>query len=151
PTLIKADPKAARGRMPELQAVCERVPLHTDKRETRGAWSRWWTLLAKVDPVGLVDLVVPELLAECNDSNWLLNDALQEVWREWHRHVEPLIAGAMRLTLDTPLEAADAEEFERLAAGPAGPAARRLLIWLLARADERPVAYSYSNSDEMVA
>ena len=151
PVLIEADPSAARRRIAELQALCERVPLHTDLKETRYAWSRWWSLLAKADPVRGVHLAVPELLAECNDPNWLLNEALEDVWREWHEHVDPLIAGAMRLTLDTPLDAADEKQLERLAGNSADPATRRLLIWLLSRADERPVAYSFTNSPELLA
>jgi hypothetical protein len=151
PVLIEADPRTARRRLAELQALCERVPLHTDLRETRHAWSRWWSLLAKADPVRGVHLAVPELHAECNDPNWLLNEALEYVWREWHEHVDPVIAGALRLTLDTPLDAADTKQLERLAGNCADPATRRLLIWLLARADERPVAYSFTNSDEMLA
>jgi hypothetical protein len=151
PALIEADPRAARRRMAELQPLCERVPLHTDGRETRHAWSRWWSLLAKVDPVGGVHIAVPELLAECNDPNWLLNEALEDVWREWHEHVDPVIAGALRLTLDTPLDPADAKQLKRLTGNSANPATNRLLIWLLARADERPVSYSFSNSAELLA
>jgi hypothetical protein len=121
------------------------VPLHTDLKETRHAWSSWWTLLAKADPIAAVQLAAPELLRECNDPNWLLNEALEDVWREWHDHVDPTVAGALRLTLDTPLDPGDASQLERLASA-SGPVARRLLIWVLARADERPVSYSYSNS-----
>jgi hypothetical protein len=151
PVLIDADRGAARRRLVELQALCERVPLHTDLKETRGAWSRWWSLVAKADPVGGVHLAVPELLAECNDPNWLLNEALEYVWREWHDRVDPLLAGAARLTLDSPLEAADAKQLERLAGSSTDTTTRRLLLWLLARADERPVSYSFTNSAELLA
>jgi hypothetical protein len=150
PVLIEEDPTAARQRLPELQALCERVPLHTDLKETRGAWSRWWSLLAKADPVGAAHLAVPQLLAECNDPNWLLNQALEDLWHEWHEQVHPLVAGALRLTLDTPLNEADAMQAKQLASNADNPAARRLLTWLLARADERPVSYGYSNSAEMI-
>jgi hypothetical protein len=152
PELITLDPSAGRLRVAALQALCERVPLHTDLRETRHAWSRWWGLLAKADPVSAVHLALPQLLEECNDPNWLLNEALEDVWREWHAKVDPLIAGALRLTLDTALDRADASQLERLKDGAVkgDPAMRRLLIWLLARADERPAAYSYTNSDEIL-
>jgi hypothetical protein len=149
PVLIAADPALARLRIARAQALCERVPLHTDLKETRHAWSRWWNLLAKADPVAAVELAAPELFRECNDPNWLLNEALEDVWREWHEHVDPVVAGALRLTLDTPLDPGDASQLERLASA-SGPVARRLLIWLLARADERPVSYSYSNSAELI-
>ncbi len=149
PVLIEADPAIARMRISRVQALCERIPLHTDGRETRHAWSRWWSLLAKADPVATVHLAVPELLRECNDPNWLLNEALEDVWREWHEQVDPVVAGSLRLTLDTPLDPADVRQMERLASA-GGPAERRLLTWLLARTDERRVSYSYSNSDELI-
>ncbi len=153
PPLIKADPARARARVAAVQSLCERVPLHTDKKGTREAWSRWWGLLAKADPVAAVHLAVPRLLAECDGLNWLLNDALEAVWRECHEHADPLLSGALRLTLDTPLDLADAKQLERLTkdSSAEAPAVRRLMTWLLARADERPVAYSYSNSDELIA
>lgn len=150
PVLIEANPSSARRRLAELQALCERVPLHTDLKETRGAWSRWWSLLAKADPVGAAHLAAPQLFIECNDPNWLLNEALEDLWREWNEQVDPLIGGALRLALDTPLEEADAAQLERLAGNTADSAIRRLLIWLLARADERPVSYSFSNSAELL-
>lgn len=150
PGLIEAAPALARQRVARAQALCERVPLHTDGKDTRHAWSRWWSLLAKADPVAAVHLAATELLRECNDPNRLLNEALEDVWREWHEHVDPVVAGSLRLTLDTPLDSADPKQLESVASNN-GPAARRLLIWLLARADERPVSYSVTNSAELIA
>lgn len=149
PVLIETAPALARQRIARAQALCERIPLHTDGKETRHARPRWWGLLAKADPVAAVHLAVPELLRECNDPNRLLKEALEDVWREWHQHVDPVVAGALRLTLDTPLDAADVIQLERLA-NAGGPVEKRLLIWMLARADERPVSYSYSNSAELI-
>ena len=153
PMLIKADPARARDRVAAVQGLCKRVPLHTDGKETRHAWSQWWELLAKADPVAAVHLAVPQLLAECNSPNWFLNEALQDVWREWHQQADPLLSGILRLTLDAPLDASDVKQLAHLASDPrsADPAFRRLMAWLLARADERPVAYSYSNSAELIA
>lgn len=152
-SLIEANPAAARLRIAQAQGFRERIPLHTDLRETRGAWSRWWKLLAKADPVAAVELSAPQLLREYNDPNWLLNDALEDVWREWHEHADAVVAGALRLTLNTPLEPADAKQLERLARHVAvsGAVISPLFTWLLARADERPVSYSYTNSDELIA
>ncbi len=153
PDLIRSDPASARRRVALLQSLCDRVPYHTDLRETRHAWSRWWSLLAKADPAALAHLAVPELLRECNDPNWLLNEALEEVWREWHETADPLIAGALRLTLDTPLESSDAPHLSRLvtAIASGGQSVDGLATMLLARADERPVTYSVTNSDELIA
>lgn len=150
PVLIELAPASARLRIARAQGLCERVPLHTDLKETRHAWSRWWNLLAKADPVAAVKLAAPQLLRKCNDPNWLLDGALEDIWREWHEHVDPLVAGSLRLTLETPLDPDDPEQLESLVSS-GGPAAQRLLIWLLARADERPVSYSYTNSAELIA
>ena len=153
PVLIAADPARGRLRVQAVQGLCERVPLHTDRRETRHAWSRWWELLGKADPVAAIFLAVPALLRHCNDPNWLLDGALVNVWEEWHDRVDPLVSGAFRLTLASPLDGRDAIQIQRLAGESTTDreSVRRLMTLLLARADERPVAYSYSNSAELLA
>lgn len=150
--LIRKDPARARLRVAAVQGLCERVPRHTDGKGTRGAWSRWWELLAKADPVATIHLAVPQLLSECNLPNSLLNEALEEVWQEWYEKVDPLISGALRLTLDTPLHQADIGQLQRLtsASSAGSPIYRQLMTWLLARIDERPVSYSVSNSEELI-
>jgi hypothetical protein len=150
PVLIEKAPALARFRIAQAQALCERVPLHTDQRETSHAWPRWWNLLAKADPVAAVNLAASELFCKCNDPNWLQNGTLEDVWREWYEHVDPLIGGSLRLTLDTPFDPADQGQLEPLAKAR-NPATQRLLTWLLARVDERPVSYSYTNSAELIA
>lgn len=150
--LIKKDPARARLRIAAIQGLCERVPRHTDGKGTRGAWSRWWELLAKADPVATIHLAVPQLLSECNLPNSLLNEALEEVWQEWYEKVDPLISGTLRLTLDAPLHQADIGQLQRLtsASSAGSPVYRQLMTWLLARIDERPVSYSVSNSEELI-
>lgn len=152
PMLISQDPARARLRVAAVQGLCERVPLHTDKRGTRGARSCWWELLAKADPVTAIHLAVPQLLSECNNPNALLNGVVENVWQEWHEKVDPFFSGALRLTLDTPLHEADIEQLQRLASDSStgSPIYRQLMTWLLARIDERPVSYSYSNSEELI-
>lgn len=152
PALIRADPRRGRLRVAAIQGLCERVPLHTDRRETRAAWSRWWELLAKADPVAAVNLAVPTLLRKCNDPYELLDDALENVWEEWYEHVDPLISGALRLGLDKPLDRRDSEQLKRLAEDTTtdSEVMRQLMTWLVARADERPVSYSYSNDAELL-
>ncbi len=151
--MIRADPRRGRLRVAAIQGLCERVPLHTDGRETRAAWSRWWKLLAKADPVAAVNLAVPTLLRKCNDPYELLDDALEDVWDEWYEHVDPLFSGALRLSLDKPLDRRDSEQLRRLAKDTATnrQVVRQLMTWLVARADERPVSYSYSNDAELLA
>lgn len=153
PALIKADPQRGRQRVAAIQGLCERVPLHTDRKETGASRSRWWKFLAEADPVAAVNLVVPTLLRSCNDPHELLDEALENVWEVWYEHVDPLISGALRLSLDNPLDRRDSEQIRRLAEDTTTnrEAVRQLMTWLVARADERPVAYSYSNSGELLA
>jgi len=154
PHLIKADASRGRARVARLQALCERVPIHTDLKETRGAWPRWWEMLAQADPAALARLASPTLLRACNDPNDLLHGARHEVWRAWQHKADPIVAGALRLTIDAPLDPIDPDAFTRLAAvadGTGHDAAAKLITLLLARLDERPPDYGYSNSDELLA
>ncbi|PYS47740.1 MAG: hypothetical protein DMG13_27140, partial [Acidobacteria bacterium] len=153
PSLIMGDPARGRLRVAGVQGLCERVPWHTDRRDTRGAWGRWWELLAKADPVAAIRLAVPALLGRCNDPNSLLDGALGDVWEEWYEHVDPLVSGALRLMLDKALDKRDSTLIQRLADDTSTDRETvcQLMTWLLARADERPLAYSYSNSAELLA
>ncbi len=151
PNLIAADRRRGQERLAMAQPLCERIPSHTDGRETHGAWTQWWHLLALADPVALARLVVPGLLRRCNLPNWLYHEALEELWRLWWERADPVVAGALRLTLDTPLGDKDADLLSRLVESPATddePA--ELGVWLLSRADERPMSYGSSNSSEIL-
>ncbi|MGH9821633.1 MAG: AAA family ATPase [Blastocatellia bacterium] len=153
PTLISADPARGRACVAQLQPLCERVPMHTDGSETRGAWERWWDLLAAADPIALARLTAPALLSKCNLPNSLLHDARSELWRAWHHRVDPIVAASLRLTLEEPLDPADPAALDALAEitdGTGADLAARLMTLLLARSDERPVRYGVSNSDELV-
>jgi hypothetical protein len=145
PSLIAAN--SARGRLAvaSVQPLCERVPMHTDGKETRHAWQRWWELLADADPVALAQLAAPALLAKCNMPNYLLHEARYELWQRWHASSDPVAAAALRLTLDTPLDGADPTAAARLA-GESGEAAGNLLRLVLSRADERAHADTASRA-----
>ena len=154
PTLITGDPARGRVAVAKVQPLCERVPQHTDGRETRHAWSRWWQLLAAADPCALSRLILPRLLSSCNDPNWLLHGARSDLWRAWHHRADPIVAGALRLTLEEPLDQNDPSALGPLADisdGRGLDEPSRLLAALLARIDERPFKYSYSNGDELLA
>ncbi len=153
PSLITADPKRGRSCVSAVQGLCERVPLHTDGKSTRGTWSTWWQLLAQADPVDATELVVPELLGRCNDPRELLDGVLGNVWQEWFAEVDPFLSGALRLTLEEPLNPRDSVLLQRISDAPMceEPAKRDLMTWLMARADERHVSYSVSNSDDLLA
>lgn len=153
-SLITADPARGRARVAAVQPLCERVPLHTDGKETRHAWARWWTLLAAADPIALIHLAVLALLAHCNDPNSLLHGARHDLWRAWKHRGDPMVVGALRLTLDAPLDADDPQGLARLGEltdGTGSDAPANLMTMLQARIDERPFRYSYTNSDELLA
>ncbi len=154
PTLIALDPARGRASVAKLQPLCERLPQHTDGRGTRRVPSRWWQLLAAADPCALAHLVQLELLASCNEPDWVLHGAISDLWRTWHRQAEPSVAAALRLVLEEPLEEDDSAALARLA----DVAARvhrtplsALLVRSLARLDERAVRYSTSDSDDLLA
>jgi hypothetical protein len=153
PELIKHDLARARDCVAAVQALCFRIPLHTDGKETRHAPDYWWRLLSKADPVATVHVSVPRLLSECNDPNPLLHSALEYVWQEWHEHVDPFVAGVLRLTLNIPLDRNDIVQLRRLltAENVDKSTVKNVMTWLLSRADERPVAYGVTNSAELVA
>jgi hypothetical protein len=150
--LINTDKIRARNCISQLQGLCERIPLHTDKRETRHARSIWWEYLAKADPVAAVKLVVPKILSECNEPNGILTKILENVWENWFINADPFISGVLRLTLETPLHADDIKHFRQLVNDPQSKttAMKNLLVWLLARIDERHVTYSFTNSPELI-
>jgi len=152
--MIKSDPAEARVRVGRLQALCWRILHHTDRKETSYSWPTWWALLAEADPEGFACLVTRHLYPNCNDPNPELDKARTKLWTHWHKEADPLIAGVLRLTLPDPLTDSDPDALDRLLRDPCGPEShqvKRLAVLLLARADERPVRYLYSSSDERVA
>lgn len=152
PALIAADQRRARERVATAQPLCRRASLHTDGKETRHAPSKWWSLLASVDPEALSKILIPALLRECNMPQERFEDARLDLWRMQHAHADPFIAGALRLTLEPGLEDDDSVEFLRLAslASSGSASTTDLLRLLLARVDERPFRYPFSNSAEML-
>ena len=132
------------------QPLCERVRRHTDRKETGHAPRRWWRLLAKTDPVALTRLAARDLLRDCNTPNPEPHQALTDMWRSWHTRADPVLAGTLRLTLDTPLDPGDVEAIQRLAdSEEATDTTDELMVWLLARADERPSSYSYPETADI--
>jgi hypothetical protein len=153
PALIEVDQIRGRERVAVSQPIVERAAMHTDGRETRGGRERWWRLLALADPIRLGEIVLEELLKDCHDPHYLLHEARQYLWREWNSKADPLVAGALRLTLEEPLQSSDAESLAPLASTATGTDDHHipLLLTLLAsRVDERPVEYSVTNSDELL-
>lgn len=148
--LVEADRVRGRACLASVQALCDRVAWHTDGKETSHAPQHWWRLLAQADPAELARLTARHLLRDSNTPRPPLHQALTDMWRAWHTAADPLLATALRLTLDTPLDPGDVEALERLAdSEAAGDATDDLLVWLLARADERPDSYSYPESADI--
>ena len=151
PSLIAADHARGRAAVAAVQPLCERVPLHTDGKETRWAPWRWWELLADADPVALVHLAAPALSAECNMPDSLLDEARYDLWQRWYAAADGVIAAALRLTLEKPLDKADAPALEKLAQDATNEQAANLLRLVLSRADERPCEHSHTDNADPVA
>lgn len=150
PALVTADPARGRARVARIQPLCERLVLHTDGKETNAARPRWWKALAGADPAALADLAATGLLSDCNGPNTILHGAREDLWRAWNDTADPVVATALRITLDTPLLQADAALLDRLARTvcPSTPdGVRQLLRIALSRADERQ-ANRDSSSDQ---
>ncbi|MFC9085476.1 AAA family ATPase [Nocardiopsis dassonvillei] len=140
PALVTADPARGRARAARIQPLCERLVLHTDGKETSAARPRWWNVLAGADPTALADLAATGLLADCNGPNTILHGAREALWHAWSDLADPVVATALRLTLDTPLLQTDPALLDRLArtvdhSTPDG--VPQLLRLALSRADER--------------
>ena len=154
PTLIAKDPAWGRTAVEKVQPLCERMPHHTDGRATRRVWRQWWKYLAMADPCAVSRLVVPRLLRSCNDPDYLMHAARTYLWRSWQDRVDPIVGGALRLTLEEALEPRDPSAIERLADASDGTGSDRvanLMTKLLARVDERPFTYGVSNDTELLS
>lgn len=151
--LTVADPIRSRMRLAALQPLCERVVQHTDGRGTRNAPARWWALLAQADPTGLALLILPALLQNVNLPCARLHDALTELWKANQAALDPIVAAALRLTLDPGIEPCDAEGLARFVGAMRVPNTSGIPFstLLLSRADERPVHYAFSNGGEFLA
>ncbi|MGW8597613.1 AAA family ATPase [Streptomyces sp. NPDC055893] len=140
PALVTADPARGRARVARIQPLCERLVHHTDGKETNAARPRWWSVLAGADPAALANLAATGLLSDCNGPNAILHGAREDLWRAWNSTADPVVAAALRITLDAPLLQADAALLDRLARtiGPSTPdGVPQLLRIALSRADER--------------
>ena len=154
PLLVEGDRARGRAAVARSQLLCERVALHTDGRETHHARDQWWRIFAAADPAACSQLLLAGLLGSCNDPNHLLHEARLDLWRTWHGQADPVVAAALRLTLDEPLDGDDPAAFESLvnAVGRAGDQQPyELLVALLARVDERPFAYGYANDEDLLS
>ncbi len=149
-SLIAADEVRGRECLTMVQPLCERVASHTDGKETWYAPWRWGALLAQADPYALARIAARRLLAECNQPNGRLHDALEEIWTRWFKQVDPVIAGSLRLALDVALKPEDPEALSLLGSCPRpDDAVESLMRLLLARANERPISSGPSQDDEV--
>ncbi len=153
PSLIEADIARSRRLLAMMQPLCNRVVNHTDGSETSWAPTVWWRSLSKADPLAMAQLAANRLLSECNDGNERLHGAMEDLWRFWHAQADPFLAASLRLSIDAPLDTSDANSLSLLSRDlDLGDSSNRsLATWVLARADERPVEYSYSNGHENLA
>jgi hypothetical protein len=151
PVLIDTDQDRAREAVAVAQPLCWLVARHTDGKETRHAPARWWDLLAVADPEALATLVAPLLLRSCNLPNQIVEDARLELWRAHYAQADPLVAGALRLTLEPGLEESDPDALSRLVdvyKQTGSRDAASLIRLLLARADERKGDYGTTDQKD---
>ena len=151
--MIPLDPIRGRAAVAKLQPLCERVTEHTDGKGTRQALSTWWQLLAAADPCALSRMTLSRLMSSCNNPNWLLHGARSDLWRAWHHRADPIVATALRLTIEEPIDENDPQALGALAEirDPTGNGPCSLLmVKLLTRMDERPSQYGFSNDDELL-
>ena len=153
PALIEVDRVRSEKLLTMMRPLCLRVVNHTDGSETNWAPAIWWRSLSNADPLAMAKLAADRLLSDCNDGNDLLHGALEDLWRHWHANADPLLAACLRLSIDSPLESSDAHFLARFSRElDLGDSSNQgLATWVLARADERPVAYPYSNGHEHLA
>ena len=149
-TMISIAPERGRSAVAKLQGLCERIPQHTDGKSTWHTPHEWRGLLAAADPCALAEITARSLFESCNDPNSGLHEARSDLWRAWHDRADPVLSGALRLTLEEPLDDNDSASFARLANETPREVSEQMLVALLARIDERPFRYGYSNSDELL-
>lgn len=150
--LIERDQREARRRLPGLGELCERVIERTDGKGTHWVLDAWCGLLAKADPSGMMQVAAPHLLENCNLPSSTLTGALNDLWEEHQNQVPPHIAGALRLAISPGQRRGDARLLHRLVRPPesTGVPPGDLIRLLIARADERPVSYDVTNSEDLV-
>ena len=154
PTLTTCNYARGRAAIAMVQPLCDRVLEHTDGKETSYAIRKWWKLLAAADPCGLSQLIQPALLKSCNDPRPLLHEALSALWRVCYHRADPVVAGALRLTLEEPLNENDPCGINHIASAISengDDISFSILPALMARFDERPYNYNYSDSEKILA
>ena len=71
------------------------------------------------------------------------------LWRAWYHRADPIVTGALRLTLEGPLDQNDPSALglysQTLVMGQVRMGLRVSLTALMARFDERAIEYGYSN------
>ena len=115
PTMISIAPDRGRAALAKVQGLCERIPQHTDGKSTWHTPREWRRLLAVADPCALAEIITRPLFQSCNDPNSHLHEARSELWRSRHHRADPLVSGALRITLEEPLDDHEAAAIERLA------------------------------------
>lgn len=151
--LAAADQQRAQTCLVKIQGSCFRVLLHTDGKDTRTVLSDWFALLAAIDAEAASTMISNDILSSCNDVLSRHEETRVELWKAHFRNVDPLIAGALRLSVATSLEPDDPEALSLLVQHVQrshSAAAAELLRHATARFDERPTHYDYSNSDEVL-
>lgn len=148
PTLVAADPVRGRQCLARLQPLCRRVLEHTDGKDTFQVLSDWWEELGRADGEAAGWLILQGQMRWPNERQRRLDGARRELWRAYSRSTDPVVAAALRLTIDSPLEEADAELVRRLGSAPGGLSAR-LCDSVIARVDEYPGGVRSARNEDL--
>lgn len=150
--LSELNRSAVKRALQRLQSITLAVENHTDGRGTNRVHSDWWTEVARVDPVWLIDLALPELVDHVNSSHWALQRAVEEVWTAHHTRADPRISAAVRVAVEATLIASDPADLERyLDAGVLDEdEGNALLRAVMSRFDERATSSTYTNAKEIL-
>ena len=150
PSLIAADPGRARAALEVVQPLVWRTYRHTDGKGTRQGPAQWWGLLAEVDPIALCKLISVALVSGCNLLNRTLEGARLDLWQAQWAKIDPIVSGALRLSLGPGLDRRDPSALRRLyESGENGDIVTTLARLLLARADERTPDASVSDQEKL--
>ncbi|MER5878455.1 ATP-binding protein [Streptomyces sp. NPDC001910] len=137
PRLMQADPVQARVRLARAQPLVYLVAHSTDGRSTSGFPSRWWQLLARLDPRAAAEVGAQVLLTEPGLPDHRVAAAHRELLAAQANTADPVILAALRLAAGNAGRhiTADIAVLGRLADLPADDAARSMrLLPVLANA-----------------
>lgn len=97
-TLAPLDPATARDRVAMLQPLAENVDDHTDGKDTKWVYHRWFDALLAADPHAAVEIVTEAIDPDAGAMTWRVEDAYDEIAEASSRlDIDPVIAAYLQL------------------------------------------------------